>query len=665
MAKLFSTPDFGQSDLWQLNYPAKFALAKALSQNSIPLWNDQIATGFPQLAEGQTGVFNLMNLLIYKFLPFKTAINVGYFFIFLSSATGSYLYARLNKFSPPISLFAGVTFAYSGFFVSHVSHINFIHASSFLPFLFIALKLLLDSNKKLLWSSILALLLSQQYLAGFPQISLISLFGLGSYYLYRWFQKKSIDTSLLWPFLTLTLFIGLSAIQLLPSFEFLRISTRQAGFSLNQATFFSYPFKHLITFFNPYALGDPRRGTYPPFWETDGSIFWENTGYIGLLAFIAGLVSIIFLKYKKEVRFYWLLLFASLLLMMGRFSPLYFVYSIAPFSYFRVPSRFILLFVWAMVFLAAYSIKFVSATLSKKSRHMGSNFLMIFIPIALIQLFQFATTYNPKVTSSQFLSPPESAKYLSQKGGRYYVLDSSTRWNQLFTNTGWQNIDSYLFFKNELRPNMNVIYNLPAYQVYPIINTVRYDIFSQLIENNLQTESSSVKLGSVAKKMLSLAAVKHIISPVKLVGMTPEKIITDDANKKNSFYLYRNSDVLPRSYVVFKQKKVATVEEAISFIESDEFVPGESIIVDKSIDITQAKDEMASSTIITDRPEFVSVIAETSKRGYLVLADSIYPGWQATIDGKSTTVFAANINQKAVVIPPGRHVVNFLYKPKI
>src|SRR3990167_10664911 len=97
VAKLFSTPDFGQSDLWQLNYPAKFALAKALSQNSIPLWNDQIATGFPQLAEGQTGVFNLMNLLIYKFLPFKTAINVGYFFIFLSSATGSYLYARLNK----------------------------------------------------------------------------------------------------------------------------------------------------------------------------------------------------------------------------------------------------------------------------------------------------------------------------------------------------------------------------------------------------------------------------------------------------------------------------------------------------------------------------------------------------------------------------------------
>jgi uncharacterized membrane protein YfhO len=48
---------------------------------------------------------------------------------------------------------------------------------------------------------------------------------------------------------------------------------------------------------------------------------------------------------------------------------------------------------------------------------------------------------------------------------------------------------------------------------------------------------------------------------------------------------------------------------------------------------------------------------------YLVLADTYYPGWKATVDGHEADIKAANVAFRAVKLPAGRHVVRFEYKP--
>jgi hypothetical protein len=58
----------------------------------------------------------------------------------------------------------------------------------------------------------------------------------------------------------------------------------------------------------------------------------------------------------------------------------------------------------------------------------------------------------------------------------------------------------------------------------------------------------------------------------------------------------------------------------------------------------------------------VSVEA-ASNGGYLVLADAYYPGWKATVDGEDSPIYRANYLFRAVVLPPGRHLVQFRYEP--
>ena len=49
--------------------------------------------------------------------------------------------------------------------------------------------------------------------------------------------------------------------------------------------------------------------------------------------------------------------------------------------------------------------------------------------------------------------------------------------------------------------------------------------------------------------------------------------------------------------------------------------------------------------------------------GFVVLADSYYPGWQATLDGEKTTIFRANSIVRAVYVPAGPHTLTFTFRP--
>src|SRR3989344_6879798 len=92
--RLFITPDFGGSDIFDLNLPAKYSLSESLKNNQLPLWNKDIGAGFPQLAEGQIGALNMYNLVAFKFIPFPYSYNISYIVIFFTAALGAYTYLR-------------------------------------------------------------------------------------------------------------------------------------------------------------------------------------------------------------------------------------------------------------------------------------------------------------------------------------------------------------------------------------------------------------------------------------------------------------------------------------------------------------------------------------------------------------------------------------------
>jgi hypothetical protein len=62
-------------------------------------------------------------------------------------------------------------------------------------------------------------------------------------------------------------------------------------------------------------------------------------------------------------------------------------------------------------------------------------------------------------------------------------------------------------------------------------------------------------------------------------------------------------------------------------------------------------------------PGHVRVTLNTLRGGYLVLTDIYHRGWRAEIDGQSTPVYLADFLFRAVRMPPGAHVVDFIFDP--
>lgn len=64
------------------------------------------------------------------------------------------------------------------------------------------------------------------------------------------------------------------------------------------------------------------------------------------------------------------------------------------------------------------------------------------------------------------------------------------------------------------------------------------------------------------------------------------------------------------------------------------------------------------------RPESIVVRTESDRPGFLVLTQSFYPGWQATIDGAPAHIMPADLLFQAVHVPSGRHRVEFSFRPR-
>jgi hypothetical protein len=74
-----------------------------------------------------------------------------------------------------------------------------------------------------------------------------------------------------------------------------------------------------------------------------------------------------------------------------------------------------------------------------------------------------------------------------------------------------------------------------------------------------------------------------------------------------------------------------------------------------------ASDETAM--IVRESASSVAVQVRANARRYLVLTDTYFPGWQATIDGEAAPIERADYLFRAVAVPPGQHLVEWQYLP--
>jgi uncharacterized membrane protein YfhO len=55
------------------------------------------------------------------------------------------------------------------------------------------------------------------------------------------------------------------------------------------------------------------------------------------------------------------------------------------------------------------------------------------------------------------------------------------------------------------------------------------------------------------------------------------------------------------------------------------------------------------------------IAAQAPEDGFLLLADTYYPGWTAQVDGYPTPIYRANLSVRGIGLPKGRHEVRFTF----
>jgi hypothetical protein len=59
----------------------------------------------------------------------------------------------------------------------------------------------------------------------------------------------------------------------------------------------------------------------------------------------------------------------------------------------------------------------------------------------------------------------------------------------------------------------------------------------------------------------------------------------------------------------------------------------------------------------------IEIEADAPSGGFVVLNDVWHPWWRASVDGKPADILKANVLFRAVALPPGKHLVRFVFHP--
>lgn len=669
--QLFIQPEYGRSDISHFNIPVRYMYSEALKGGQLPFWEKTIGTGFPILAESQMGAFLFPNYLLYNTLPFWLAFNLSYVLAFFFIGTGMYLFIREITKNGCIGLIAGLSFAFSGYFIGHTSHINMLQTAAFVPWMFWMYE---RWSKSHAWGWLFGMIIlaSQQILGGHMQTSFITGLMLMAYASRELVDKQYKKVFRQYMFVITIFILGfvLSAIQILPTLELHQLSIRSEPYTVDSVTYFSMKPDSLLTMLHPYIMGNILDGTYKylPGFSNHGNIFWETQAYIGIVMFVAFIGSLLFLK-KKNVKFLWITIGLAALLMFAKYSPLYFIYAIPPFSYFTTPARFLMAFLFFVTVVGAYTLQYFM-TKVPTSKHKGLYILLVSGVIANILYVWYG--YGVRTSIDSYMNPPEVAQFILDDDAfenydkRTMNFDSGM-WLRNFLDSGWTSELGYETYFNEVSPNMNALWQLPHHKAYlGRIWTQRKVIHDRPLNTILFTYEDPVS-PLLAERLIGISGIKYLVSLSILDHIKSfEKIYTSDATLYDGhhYVVYRNNNSVPRFRLTDKVFVARTLNDYHQGLVSDEYDLENAYVESDVWKDTSPETYLESSvSVITDSDLHIELQTSSNKEAFLVIADLYFPGWDVQIDGKPVEYFPTNIIQRGIIVPAGEHTISMKYEP--
>jgi hypothetical protein len=708
-------------------YPMKVLLARAVASGELPWWNPWIRNGLPFFANPQVGLFYPPSLLFYA-LPTALAFNWNVILHTVVLATGFYGWLRGTGRSPAASTTGALAIAWGGYALSMTIYLNNLQAMAWVGWTWwawerwlagrtrrwlavtscgFALQFLAGEPQIAVVTAGIALLLAWGGQAGDgepggrPRARAAPLVALSA---------AAAGAMIV------------TAVQLLPTIELFLRSQRSLGLAPEESLGWSLPPAQLFNlvlpryFESPGGLFDMRRiaGVEQP---------WVFTSYLGVV--VVALAAAGVGGARKRSALLWVGIAATgALLALGAHNPLVaaLVDAIPPFRAFRYPEKMLLLPAIAVPVLAASGIDALRVERARR-RALGTacglaalgalawvataaggvdrlladgrdaavvsgivdawthgfRHVLVFAILAAT-LFAAARRVSARVlaaclailaladlaTVNVDVAPVAPADLLAEEPAVLEGLPLDTlrtvariRTSPLgepaglaFTMRGIATGTHQYYQIQGMGGNLAMAHRVLAQdgaEPFP----PRTDDAEDAILRQLPPDHQV--------RYLRLQSTRWILErPMKAEGLAP-----DGAVEELGLFRYRLADPLPRAYLVDRvevepdsievtNRLIAGGEDPhrVAFVSEGHPLPG------------PGTPNVGRVRWLEGSNHSVRLDVDAPVRSLLVLTDSWYPGWTASVDGRSVPVARVNWRFRGVYLEPGTHRVRFDYRPR-
>jgi len=153
-------------------------------------------------------------------------------------------------------------------------------------------------------------------------------------------------------------------------------------------------------------------------------------------------------------------------------------------------------------------------------------------------------------------------------------------------------------------------------------------------------------------KFINLLGVKYVLSHEDINEGGFSKVMQEGKTK-----VYENGNVLNRAFFVQNTVFANSRQNAINIMFDEKFPLKFSAVVEgKDVSGNWSN---GSAQIVKYEENKVEIVTKNYGEGFLILTDSYYPTWKATIDGKLTKIYLTDYNFRGILIPKGEHKIIF------
>jgi len=274
------------TDIFSQIYPWKKIIAEIYKNGQMPLWNPYSLSGYPLLANYQSGALNPFNLIFLINSP-PLALNLYLISGSLLLAFSMYIFC-LELFSSRVAgVMAAIVTGFTGFSILWMPYANANFSQAAIIMSLYALEKFFKTKKYhylyLLVPSLVLLVFS-----GHLQLLIYGAIIIGAYLFFKSYQQHQFRITWLFPFIFA---IIISSPQWVSTIDLYHNSIREFDNFIEQFNYGLSPLSKLVTLISPDFFGNPTTNNY-----------WGNFNYHETCIYFSliGLISLVFFINKRS-----------------------------------------------------------------------------------------------------------------------------------------------------------------------------------------------------------------------------------------------------------------------------------------------------------------------------------------------------------------------------